>query len=74
MKKEDLRPVEFKVSYNVRLGVKSDSDTPKTFKGWFHAWEKIVSDEKDETIYALVENESGDMIQVKAHSMRFTDR
>lgn len=76
MKKEDLRPVEYKIRQGIAFGESGESktDEPKTHRGWFHYYEKKVSDDGEETVYAYIETKEGRIMQLNPYDMVFTDR
>lgn len=79
MKKEDLRPVEFRPSNEINFfddANRSKTATKKeTPKGWFHSYVKHVSEDAHETLYAYIEDESGKMLKLHADNiLKFTDR
>lgn len=77
MKKEDLRPVEFRRPESFFRKI-NENDLKETLsshiKGWFHEWEKNVSEDRDETVYGIVESETGSIHKVISYDVKFTDR
>lgn len=70
MKKEELRPVQYKEF----LRIEAEGDDFKPIysdyqNGWFHGWEH-----KGHVMDAVIESESGSMISVEKSYFRFTDR
>lgn len=79
MKKEDLRPLEYKL--NNEFNFFDEANKPKNTakfehpKGWFHSYVKHVSEDTNETLYAYIEDESGKMVKILADNIvKFTDR
>lgn len=66
-----LRPVEFNEMTNHNGFV----NRGELRNGYFHLlFKSIDSTSNDETVYAIVENEDGDMIETRADYVKFLDR
>ena len=48
-------------------------ETEKANKGWFHKWVTYADTDGVEE-FALVETESGEMLETYTHKIKFTDR
>ena len=79
-KKEELRPVQWPYGHSffqnedVSIAAARQPLSRRMVDGYFHLWQKLVAENGDETVRALVETLQGDILYIAADDLTFTDR
>lgn len=75
MKKEDLRPVQYKEFLKFDT---IDGDFKAIYSdyqnGWFHGWELLGNSTQGTTMGAVIESQSGSIVSIAKSHFKFTDR
>lgn len=78
MEKKELRPIEWHTRLNLKMGSGNNGEKKPLVnnKGYFHMWQKSVSEDGHETVSAVIEKENGEVfsLDVNSATIIFKDR